>query len=317
MARGESFLVVNVPLLAGLHFDRALELDPSCAAAARHKENLRRLLSDDSASAPPHAVTAAAGGADCDQRHPSEHSSRPPTASEGSILPSSADIVRGGCGDDPEKRVDDVAGDGSPAPAEDGAVFHTDNGNRTRAAAGVTAIGPSSRGAGGGGETGTDRGSDGTAGGGSATAFGRAVAAACENYRAGVVLHQEAFLSSSAEKFLRVLELLEVATAEMKAALVLQDSGGEPRDGTGEDREDTSCKDGGGDTEFDQSGAGGLGGGGAGMKTSSPSRRESLGGGKEVMRSMRVGCHLNIAAAFLSRKTDFESAVDHCTRYAT
>eukprot|EP00752_Nemacystus_decipiens_P001327 g1317.t1 len=296
VARGESFLALDAPLLAGLHFDRALELDPGCTAAARHKENLRRLLSDAFASAA-HAATAIGGGADC----------------------SIVEVGHGGCGDDPKKRVAvaDGACDGSPAPADEGAVCYTGIKSRTGAVAGVAPIDLSSRVYGGRRETGTGDGDDNgaTAGGGSATAFGRAVAAACENYRAGVVLHQEAFLSSSTEKFLRVLELLEVATAEMKAAAVPQGLEGEPGDGIRKESVDLSCKHVGGGEEFQQNGAGGLAGDGAGIVTSSSSsRRESLGRGAEVIRSLRVGCHLNIAAAFLLRKTDFESAVDHCTR---
>lgn len=292
MARGESFLALDAPLLAGLHFDRALELDPGCAAAGRHKENLRRLSSDDSAPGP-HA--------------------------------SSAEVPSGGCGDRNEKRaaVTDGAGDGSPAPAEDGGLFGTaDDKRKHGAGTAVATIASSSRG-GGGGATGSGHGNgnDGTASGGSAAAFRRAVAAACEDYRAGVVLHQEAFLSSSTEKFLRVLELLEVATAEMRAVTVTvpQDLEGKPGDAIGEKRVEVSPKDGDGGEDFDsRRRAGDLGvWGGAGGRTLSSSSGESLDGGAEVVRSMRVGCHLNIAAAFLLRKTDFESAVDHCTRYET
>ena len=283
MARGESFLALDAPLLAGLHFDRALELDPGCAAAARHKESLRRSISRESAPAP-HAPSAG--------RNPS-----------------------GCCGDGQEKRfeVTDGAGDGSPAPAEDGAVFSTvDEMRKQGAVTAVAAIGSSPRGEGGGGiGTGIS-----TGGRVSAKAFRRAVAAACENYRAGVVLHQEAFLCSSTEKFLRVLELLEIASAKMTAAVVPQGlEAGEPGDGRGEERVRVSPMDGGEGESFDRDRSAGLG---AEFKTwSSFSSGESLNGGSEVVRSMRVGCHLNIAAAFLLRKTDFESAVGHCTRYAT
>lgn len=212
--------------------------------------------------------------------------------------------------------VTDGAGVGGPAPAEDGAIFNTSYEKRKEGTvAAVAAIDSSSRGAGR-EATGTGNGDDGTVGDGSATAFRCAVAAACEIYRAGVVLHQEAFLSSSTEKFLRVLELLEIATAEMKSTVVPQEHEIEPRDGTEEERVGLSRMAGGGGEECDDSGAGRLAGDRVGDKASSPSRGESFDGGAEVIRSMRVGCHLNIAAAFLLRKTDFESAVDHCTRYA-
>lgn len=306
VARGESFLALGTPLLAGLHFDRALELDPACAAAAQHKENLRRLLSDDSASAPPAAAAAAAGETDSDPRHPPEHPSRPARASKSSI-PSTEGAVSGFWEDGREKRVSvaDGADVGIPAPAEDRAVFHSDNRNEAGAVAAAAGIASSSRGEG--EAAGTGDGTDGTAAaGGCAAAFRRAVAAACENYRAGVVFHQEAFLSSSTERFLRVLELLDVTTAQMATVGAPQGHEGELGNGIGDESAGLSC----------EPGAGGLAGGGAGVKSSS-SRGESFDGGAEVLRSMRVGCHLNIAAAFLLRKTDVESAVDHCTRYAT
>eukprot|EP00903_Cladosiphon_okamuranus_P007191 g6982.t1 len=281
LARGESFLVLDAPLLAGLHFDRALELDPGCAAAARHKEKLRRLSSDDSA-------------------------------------PAATDVPSGGRDDGKQKRVAaaNSAGDGSPAPAEERAVFSTSDDKRQHGAVtAVAAIASSSRGQGG-RSTGTGNGNgNGNGNGGSSAAFRRAVAAACENYRAGVVLHQEAFLSSSTEKFLRALELLQVAAAEMEAFTVPHDLEGEPGDAMGEERVEILPKDGDGGEELDRSGAGDFGlKGGVGGRALSSSSGESLDGGAEAIRNMRVGCHLNIAAAFLLRKTGFESALDHCTR---
>lgn len=336
VARGESFLALDAPLLAGLHFDRALELDRGCAAAEKHKNNLRRLLStdaaatmtgDDSGSAcASHATTAAAGGADrgvtCSHRP--NRVSRPPLASDSSVPV----CIKGAT----------VAGDAdfqNPAPAEDGAVVDNNEKGRPQAPTTVAAT-PSSSGGeegGGGGAAGNSEGVGSSfiaaapAGGGeNATArFRWAVGDACENYRAGVVLHQEAFLSSSMEKFLRVLELLEVATAEMKTVAVPQDPEGEQGTGRAEENVGRSCQDGGGGVDCEGSGAGESAGGGAGVKAMPSSSWSSRGGrcggrcdgaAEEVIRSMRVGCHLNIAAAFLLRKTDFGSAVDHCTRYA-
>lgn len=320
VARGESFLALDAPLLAGLHFDRALGLDSGCAAAAKHKESLRRFLAlEGSPSSEPQAATVAAAAGVADRGVPCvcppERSSGPPLASESSI-PSSAESVGGGgggCGDAREKIVavaDDNAGVGDPAPAEDGAIFSTDDRRSPGATMAVAAVISSSPRGGGGRAAGKGSRTDSIDGGGNGAAtFRRAVTAACESYRAGVVLHQEAFLSSSTEKFLRALELLEIATAEIRTGAVPQAYRGEPAKEVGGESTEVSCEDG-----------GGVGGGaGAGA---SPSRGESFDGGgaeavrsgAEAVRSVRVGCHLNIAAAFLLRKTDFESAVDHCTR---
>ncbi|CAM9285156.1 unnamed protein product [Ectocarpus sp. 8 AP-2014] len=310
---------MNAPLLAGLHFDRALELDKGCVAAATHKKNLRQ-VSSKGTSAPSaacagesHQTPAAAGDTDAAPQTAAIHHGSPTNLSS-----------RVGCGGN----VGDqgglaVAGDvgvETPAPAEDGAVSTPEatehpvvvaetpdeEGNRGVA---PTAAASSSAG----GDRAAARGVNDD--GGSVTEdVRRFVAAACEDYRAGVVLHQEGFLSSSRQRFLRVLEELDKATAAglgMHAAVARQDKGGESAAGE-IPSEKAGCGDGcerlDGKSEEASSGS-------QARATSKCGGERSKGGhAATVVRNMRVGCHLNIAASFLLCKTDLESAVIHCTR---
>ncbi|CAM9337211.1 unnamed protein product [Scytosiphon promiscuus] len=272
VARGEAFLAMKAPLLAGLHFDRALELDRGCGSAASFKESLRRLLSADAEATSTKAASAAAvagdGGADVVEHvTPCKPPPSPPEADGNASL----SVEERGEGDRRHSRE---------AAAETG---------------GGAAHGESA-----------------------AAAFRRAAAAACESYRAGVVLHQEAFFSSSRDKFLRTLELLEEAEAVAGGAAVARGRAEEEKPvGRGESGEMLAGEGGGGDGLLPQSGVTGLAGAeGKGALVQGGARAVAGGvaAGAEVMRDMRVGCHLNIAAAFLLRKTEFSSAADHCSR---
>lgn len=228
------------PLIAGLHFDRALELDSACADAAGFKENLRL------GSLPMVA-------ADETREQKQDAGDQPP------LLVSS-------------NRVSDVDNPGdednltvtTPKSVPPGVTAEVQRGTRTEGCVGRAR--KSTRDA--------DRG---------------ALAEACEEYRAGVVLHQEAFLRSSREKFCRVLELLdEMADHTEKYGL----STTVP----------AKCVRG-GDCEESSSARGAPRPAG-----------EAVAEGGAVLTRVRVACHLNIAAAALLRKTEYESAVDHCTR---
>ncbi|CAB1097183.1 unnamed protein product [Ectocarpus sp. CCAP 1310/34] len=320
VARGESFLAMNAPLLAGLHFDRALELDEGCVAAATHKKNLRRQISSKGTSAASaacadksHQTPAAAGDADAAPQKAAIHHGSPTSLSS-----------RVGCGgnvgDQGSLAVTGDVGVETPAPAEDGTVFTAEATEDPVVATetpdeeknpGVAPTAAASCSAGGDRAAARCVNDD----GGSVTEdVRRLVAAACEAYRAGVVLHQEGFLSSSRQRFLRVLEELDKATAAglgMHAAVARQDEGGESAAGK-RHSEKAGCGD----------GCEGLDGKSEEESSGSQVRSTSMCGGERgkrghaatVVRNMRVGCHLNIAASFLLRKTDFESAVTHCTR---
>ncbi|CBN76531.1 conserved unknown protein [Ectocarpus siliculosus] len=319
VARGESFLAMNAPLLAGLHFDRALELDKGCVAAATHKQNLRHVSSKGTSAASAacadesHQTPAAAGDTDAAPQKMTIHHGSPTNLSS-----------RVGCGgnvgDQGSLAVAGDVGVETPAPAEDGAIFTTEATEDPAVAAetpdeegnpGVAPTAAASSSAG--GDRAAARGVNDD--GGSVTEdVRRFVAAACEDYRAGVVLHQEGFLSSSRQRFLRVLEALDKATAAglgMHAAVARQDKGGESAAGQSPS-EKAGCGD----------GCEGLDGKSEEASSGSQVRATSKCGGERgkgghavtVVRNMRVGCHLNIAASFLLRKTDLESAAIHCTR---
>lgn len=220
------------PLLAGLHFDRALELDRNCADAAALKKSLHF-----------RAATVANGRE---------------LGDKGESAPASSPLF--------------------PPPSKLGSPVEMRDTRHARATANLTTTAPSgsveaaecATAA----ESGVrpDRPQD--------ALFRRAIATACEEYRAGVVLHQEAFLASSREKFCHVLALIEEAQT---AAQIAQ---------RGENLGDSVAEtaDGGSPVKF------------------------LSDGGSAAVRTVRVGCHLNIAAAALLRKTDYDSAVDHCTR---
>ncbi|CAN0167291.1 unnamed protein product [Ectocarpus sp. 12 AP-2014] len=320
VARGESFLAMNAPLLAGLHFDRALELDKGCVAAATHKKNLRRQVSSEGTSAASaacadesHQTPAAAGDTDAAPQKAAIHHGSPTSVSS-----------RVGCGGNVGDQGS-LAGTGdvgveTPAPAEDGAVFTAEATEDPVVAAempeeeGNPGVAPTAAASCSAGRSRAAARCVNDDGGNVAEDIRRFVAAACEDYRAGVVLHQEGFLSSSRQRFLRVLEELDKATAAglgMHAAVARQDKGGES--GAGERHsEKAGCGD----------GCEGLDGKSEDTSSGSQVRATSKCGGERskggnaatVVQNMRVGCHLNIAASFLLRKTDFESAVIHCTR---
>lgn len=239
------------PLLAGLHFDRALELDSACTDAAAYKENLRVA-----------GLPAVAVGETCE--HPLPVSSNSVSA-----------VDNRGNEDD---LVVTTAKSVSP-----GVTAEVQGGTGTACCVGRAR--KSRRDA--------DRG---------------ALAEACEEYRAGVVLHQEAFLRSSRGKFCRVLELLdEVAEHAEQDGQTNTAPANCARGSNGEEssaREDSRPA---GETVVDSK----AGGGGEGI---SGEGRALLYGGGAVLTRVRVACHLNIAAAALLRKTEYESAVDHCTR---
>lgn len=367
-------------MLAGLHFERALELDPDCAAATEHKDNLRRWSSADAADAAA-ATATAAGWADApavtamaaDAAAPShgmkvidrgadggsfvQHTVAPVPSLPSSplVAASSAELPGGGCSssDRGEKNEESAVaycgtvGETLPKTTEEGgAIFDTQAGAAsrrrrrgkeeeetgisgatiTKAAAICSASRENGVRAAGRDRNGSDCIIDGE--GKDEAAFRRAVGAACENYRAGVVLHREAFLSSSREKFLRVLELLDIATGTGTETAVKgapQNGKEEFSDGNNSPEREGPRKDGGRGEDLDRERERGLVG--AGLEVGAAlSRGESFDGGgggggggggcgAAAIQSMRVGCHLNIAASFLLRKTDFELAVDHCTRY--
>ncbi|CAM9176108.1 unnamed protein product [Ectocarpus sp. 12 AP-2014] len=319
VARGESFLAMDAPLLAGLHFDRALELDKGCVAAATHKKNLWQVSSKGT-------LTASAACADESLQTPTaagDTDAAPPKAAIHHSSPTSLSSRVGRGGNVGDQNSLAVTGDVSvetPAPAEDGSVFtaeatedpvvaaETPDEEENPGVAPTTAASCSA-----GRSRAAARGVN-DDGGSVAEDVRRFVAAACEEYRAGVVLHQEGFLSSSRQRFLRVLEELDKATAaglEMHAAVARRDKGGESAAGE-RHSEKAGCGD----------GCEGLDGKSEDASSGSPLRATSKCGGERskgahaatVVQNMRVGCHLNIAASFLLRKTDFESAVIHCTR---
>ncbi|CAM9205007.1 unnamed protein product [Ectocarpus sp. 4 AP-2014] len=319
VARGESFLAMNAPLLAGLHFDRALELDKGCVAAATHKKKLRQVSSES---------MSAASAACADESHQT-----PATAGDTDAAPQKAAIHHGsptnlssrvGCGgnvgDQGSLAVTGDVGVETPAPAEDGAVFTTEATEdsvvpaETPDGVGTPGVAPTASASSSAGRSRAAARCMNDDGESVTQDVRRFVAAACEDYRAGVVLHQEGFLSSSRQRFLRVLEELDKATAAglgMHAAVARQDKGGESAAGE-RHSEKAGCDD----------GCEGLDGKSEEALSGSQVRATSKCGGERgkgdhaatVVRNMRVGCHLNIAASFLLRKTDFESAVIHCTR---
>lgn len=315
---------MNAPLLAGLHFDRALELDKGCVAAATHKKHLRQVSSKGTSAASAacadesHQTSAAAGDTDAAPQKAAIHHGSPTNLS--SRVGCGGVGCGGNVGDQGSLAVTGDVGVETPAPAEDAAVFTSEatedpvvaaetpdeEGNpgvAPTAAASSSAVGDRAAARGVNDDGGSVR-----------EDVRRLVAAACEDYRAGVVLHQEGFLSSSRQRFLRVLEELDKATAAglgMHAAVARQDKGGESAAGE-RHSEKAGCGD----------GCEGLDGKREEASSGSQVRATSKCGGERgkgghaatVVRNMRVGCDLNIAASFLLRKTDFESAVIHCTR---
>lgn len=316
---------MDAPLLAGLHFDRALELDKGCVAAASHKENLRQASSKGTSATSAacadesHQTAAAAGDTNAAPQKAAIHHGASPFP-PGSPTNLSSRI---GCGGNVGDQGS-LAGTGdvsveTPAPAEDGAVFTMAEKEDPVVAAetpdedgnpGVAPTAPAS--SGGEGRAAARCVTD--DGGSVREDVRRFVAAACEDYRAGVVLHQEGFLSSSRQRFLRVLEELNKAMAAglgMHAAVVRQDKGGESAAGERLSK-NNGCGDGweGFDGKSEEASSGSE----ARATSKCGGERSKGDGAATVVRHMRVGCHLNIAAGLLLRKTDFESAVIHCTR---
>ena len=126
-------------------------------------------------------------------------------------------------------------------------------------------------------------------------AFRRSLAAACEEYRSGMVLHREAFFASSRDKFYRVLSLINEAEDAARGPAHTVEGGEEPVAGLGSRSFQVP-----GSVEGEHDCA---------PATGCASRDSHLN-----LDEIRVGCHLNIAAAALLRKTDYESVVHHCTR---
>lgn len=236
VARGEAFLAMGTPLLANLHFDRAVRLDPKCSAPHAPKKITSR--------------KAASVGL------PSKSSEAP-----ASTVVSAALMV--------ENDAEDMR-------------YAAEEENRDIPGC----------------ITGTVTASD----------ISRYLASACKDYREGIVLHQEAFLASSEDRFRRVLSWLDAA--EIATRMICTEksrSSNEKMFGEmltpGETSEVTNCKP-------------------APGKSQQEEERMSLlveaftgtGSRGELVRNMRVVCHLNIAAAALLRQKDYGSAVQHCTR---
>lgn len=306
VARGEAFVAMGIPLLAGLHFDRALALDPACDPATVHKENLRmkdaKTLAAEEARSGVVAVVSECEPSSIHARVLSSSvagpSRFPKPSAAGEFLEDSTE----------QEGMEEKAGLDwwSSAETEGSArgldVEHNEEaqGKKKEAAAkqadrhavtttaqpsllSISASHSSTRCDGGGG--GGDDCVNSTDTSARASAL---LAKACEEYRAGVVLHQEAFLMASSLKFRSVLSCLNqadsiatTATAPTVVRVAGKDKGEE-----GEAEADVPMVVGGDDD----------------------------GGGKAILRDVRLGCHLNIAAAVLLRRRDYESAVEHCTR---
>lgn len=236
--RGRAFLLMQNQLLAGLHFDRAGELDRSYADAVELKKSLCFSTDTDKTG---ESITEMAKSPHPSSKSPSDHDARFRTGHGGK---------------------------------ESAAPFAVEGGESTAEADSVHKIGAPKE-----------------------KAFQRSLAAVCEEYRAGVVFHQEAFFASSRDKFCRVLSLID--EAEEKIGIVMQDNkvsgevGSHDFEGV---RVPKSIERGGGCSSTTEVAAVPI---------------ENL---KKNLDEVRVGCHLNIAAAALLRKVDYESVVHHCTR---
>lgn len=258
------------PLLAGLHFDRALMLDPSCATAAVHKKALESstkakntfMERDDAeitgAGEVPTTVVVSNVGAPTKGLRVSGEKGK----SEGRAT---AESRRGDCA------AHCLATEGVAGEEHRTAAFQEGT-HDSVAKTTTTATRPKM-----------------AKRGGEESLFTEGLkpllAEVCKCYREGVVLHQEQFLLSSSERFRKVLSCLDQVAAATSAAI------GEPMSaaptGVGEDGVPAVSE-------------GGVGRNGEGRYA--------------ALTELRVGCHLNIAAAFLLRQTDYESAVEHCTR---
>lgn len=234
--RGRAFLSMQNQLLAGLHFDRALELDPNCTDAAELKKSLCFSPDTDKTG---RSVTGVVKNPTPSPKSPLEHDVRFRTGHGG---------------------------------REGAAPFAVEGGESTAEADPINTLGvPKEK------------------------AFRRSLAAVCEEYRAGVVFHQEAFFASSRDKFCRVLSLID--EAEEAIGIIMQGDAVSGEVGS-HDYEGVRVPE---STE--------RGGGCSSVTGCAP-----IDNFKKTLDEVRVGCHLNIAAAALLRKADYELVVHHCTR---
>ena len=347
VARGEAFLSMGSPLLAGLHFDRALEIDDACADALSLKDKLRLTFADPSRGRASYrdAPESAAHRASLISAPPTgspvaSHASREEHRGEGSavvVVSSSGNAGAAAAAGDAEGEEGGKGGVGGTEAAGEGGVEGgrgLDGGGggteETEADSALPCYGAAARGD-----------------------VGVAVAAACEQYRAGMVLHQEGFLSSSNRKFRQVLILIQEVEEAVAAAAAVSGGGvgaaaaagaaagaatgaaagvgvaAEVAVSRNADRDEKQVtpdgvrigRNGGGegggvDREGVRKVAGVVVAGELSAVEASPAAAcvWSSSSCVRAMKSMRVGCHLNIAAAFLLRKKDYECAVDHCTR---
>lgn len=232
--RGRAFLLMQNQLLAGLHFDRALEIDLNYADAVELKKRL-------------------CFSPDTDQ-------------TGGSIT---------GIGKSPHLS--------SKSPIDQDARFRTGHGGKEGAASFAVEGGESTA------EADSVKKNEAT----KDKAFRCSLAAVCEEYRAGMVFHQEAFFASSRDKFCRVLSMIDEAEETIGIVMPSDEAGIHDHEGV---RVPESTERGGGCSSATEVAA------------------LPIENSKNVLDEIRVGCHLNIAAAALLRKVDYESVVRHCTR---
>lgn len=291
VARGESFLAMGNPLIAGLHFDRALTLDPTCEKAAAHKKTLRmwdaeRTTVGDVGAASGDAASQGGSGS----RLGISEASTPGCVNSSSIAKSGSNTISGPV---EEVGLEDTVDSCGKAEREREEVLSEGGRDREAAAVPLPAVlsttGNSSAGSGG---------RDGEVGGtGLRSSSARSLLVkACEEYREGAVLHQEAFLMSSSVKFKSVLMHLDQVESMMSSSTsagpTIAQAAAEGREGAEGVVSEGSPVVRPGDC-------------GVGVGDSS---------GESTMKNVRVACHLNIAAAALLRQRDYKVAVEHCNR---